>query len=612
MGLLATIASRNKMKPEPKFQKVVTSQILSRMRRDSKLISKNPTRFLESIADGTGQYQSAMSNNPTPAFSSFLSTLTTQTASQTYKQALNSLQDKCKQAKSRTLLLNLGGVKGGAFHSKESPRVENKSSRASSARYDLFMGRSIDSVRSNASSVSRGSVGDADMILQAYLEDIRNANVDNIKTWVETSANTQTNDAELPFGLPTSGVLRIPTKNLAVVTSLIKQDFLKNALEEFFLLDAEYHAKLEELSAKITDNIREFELADWPSKDSALLFHLMNLTGQNKSHQHFSAEKLCTEVATRLFLKVHSRDNIIAHKYLLKVKKALEEKRSSVIKGWLQDKSKLVKKVNLAWEDIQRQEQRKEEWAREKKLQQEKCQMWVDLLEKMRNENRAKVRAISSLVEPLEEEQRRQQKAKEDQERIRRMEQKQLLEKFQRIKLEHDEEEKRHQEEIQEKLEKDKRIRKIQNMARVHLRHQEWREKKEYEKEIDRRKREDQRIREEILERSKEKVNVSWAPWNILNDTHASLVRSHEIQTLISIKNREEEEAVKFFQERYSFSAETLWKDSRVRLESKLRDAGLIGNSYARNVLLAMQPKEKPHLKSNIKFNNDEETKQST
>jgi len=73
------------------------------------------------------------------------------------------------------------------------------------------------------------------------------------------------------------------------------------------------------------------------------------------------------------------------------------------------------------------------------------------------------------------------------------------------------------------------------------------------------------------------------------------------------IEEGEKEAIVKFFHEMYSFSSETVWADRRVRLESKLRESGLIDKSYARQVLLSMQPKPKPHLASQIKFQ-DEET----
>lgn len=588
---------------------MITSHVFSQMRKDSRLITRNPTRYLDAIVDGQQLPSSQDSSHPTNAFSTYLTNFTTQSASQSYKQALKNLQEKCKQAKNRNLLLNLGSVSGAS-----SPMLlPNRSSRASSASFDTFQnirhsGEGQTDIGDNQTLSSPFlrldyAGGDVDLILESYLDDMRSANVEYIKSWIETLASV--NELDLPFGLPTSGVLRIPTRNLEVITSTSSQEFLRNALDEFFLLDAEYHAKLEELMNKITDNFRELELAGWSPKDSALLFHLMNMTSQNKSHQHFSTEKLCTEVATRLFSGRHSKDSIIAQKYRVKVKKALEEKRDSVIKQWLLDKDKLVKRVNAAWDDIQRQEARREEWSKEKKDQLEKCQYWTNLLETMRKENRRKIRTISALVEPLEEQMRRQQKVKQEQERNRRLEQKEVLERLQRLRVENEEEEKRNREEIQMKLEKDRKMRQIHNRARVHLRRQEYQEKKESEKEAERRKEEERQQREEILERTKEPVNIDWNPWNVLSDTHASLVRSHEIQHLISIRDHEEEAARRFFQERYSFSAETLWKDTRVRLEAKLREAGLIGNSYARHVLLAMQPKDKPHLQSQIKFDED-------
>jgi hypothetical protein len=72
-----------------------------------------------------------------------------------------------------------------------------------------------------------------------------------------------------------------------------------------------------------------------------------------------------------------------------------------------------------------------------------------------------------------------------------------------------------------------------------------------------------------------------------------------------TLNDPEEEGMIRLFQECYSFTAETIMKDRRVRLESKLREAGLMGSSYARQVLSAMQPRVKPHLASQIKFDDN-------
>jgi len=261
-----------------------------------------------------------------------------------------------------------------------------------------------------------------------------------------------------------------------------------------------------------------------------------------------------------------------------------------------------VKKVNSAWENIQTKDRFQQDYQNERRLQQEKCQYWTELLEKMRKENRKRVRAIQTLVEPLEEEMKNRLELQDRHEKSRRLQQKELLDKFQRLRVESKQEQKKRQEEIQAALEKDKKIRQIHNRTRVHLRKKEYEQKMETMKELERKREEDRQARNDLLEKTKEKVDIAYNPANIVQDTHSSFVRSIEIQQLIQMQDGDAQKAVKFFQERYSFSAETLWKDSRVRLEAKLREAGLIDNSYARHVLQAMQPKEKPHLLSQIRF----------
>lgn len=624
--IIATIASRNKVRPNPRFQKVATSHLLSQVRRDSLLISKDPERFLETIVKNPGDDSGTFSRrqlNASNSITSFLSGYVDKQSdtSRNYQASIQKLDLKRRQTKNRTLLLSLGAnpdirhkLSGTSISSRSS--VTNLSSTSSTPNFStknpFFLGADDQSTTdgdADGTHLLNYSTSDTDTVLQSFLDDIRRANVDNILTWVATPVTL--NDMILPIGLPSSTTLRIPTMNATNSggSHLKNLDFVKSAMEEFFLLDAEYHTKVEELLVKITDNFREIEMAAWPSKDSALLFHLMTVT-QTQSGSHFSNEKLCTEVASRIFPE-YSREDIIAQKYRLKVKKALEEKRDNVLKHWQRDKENLVKKINAAWDDIQKKQKVMEDFQQERKAQQEKCQYWTDLLEKMRKENQKRIRQIQTLVEPLEEQLRHKQRVKEKQEKGRRLEQKQLIEKFHKLKLEEEEEHKRRQEEIQAALEKDRKIRQIHNRTRVHMRKREFEMKREHWRNLERQKEEDVRRRQDILEKTKEKVEIDYHPVSVLQDTHASLVRSHEIQSLINFRDpwtvggSAPEETVKFFQERYSFSAETLWKDTRVRLESKLREAGLIDSSYARQMLLSMQPQQKQHLQSQIKLDED-------
>ena len=74
------------------------------------------------------------------------------------------------------------------------------------------------------------------------------------------------------------------------------------------------------------------------------------------------------------------------------------------------------------------------------------------------------------------------------------------------------------------------------------------------------------------------------------------------VRRINTLKNCEDDGMIKLFRDVYSFTAESILKDRRVRVEAKLREAGLMDSSYARQVLSAMQPKFKPHLTSQIKF----------
>ncbi|CAL8070375.1 unnamed protein product [Orchesella dallaii] len=381
LELQSTISSRNKIRPEAKFQKVVTSKILSQMRKDSRIISKDPQTFLERLV----QEQTRPDQVNTDLFTSLLSSLSKDSATDHYQTAVKNLERKSKQAKNRTLLLNLGSNSG-----IQGPDWETESTN------------------------SDESADNVDKTLDHFLDEIRMANVETIVEWLERKAGI--NDSDLPFGQSGYG-LKMPTKDFSNITSSTLIEFIKSATDQFFLLDAEYHAKLEELMEKSKENLRELQRTDWSAKDSAILFHLMCMlqSDSHKAGSRLSSEKLCTDVALRIFPS-YSREQVITQKYRLKVKRALEEKQESIIKDWKRDKEKLVKKINGAWDDIRRKETKLNELEGEKRLQKEKCLYWMTKLEQLQLSNQKKIRTIDTLVKPMEEQMKQNTMSKEKQE----------------------------------------------------------------------------------------------------------------------------------------------------------------------------------------------------
>jgi len=71
-------------------------------------------------------------------------------------------------------------------------------------------------------------------------------------------------------------------------------------------------------------------------------------------------------------------------------------------------------------------------------------------------------------------------------------------------------------------------------------------------------------------------------------------------------KRVEDEKMASIFRDSYSFSAESVLKDRRLRFQAKLKEAGLMDSAYARQVLMAMEPQPKPHLQSQVKFSQDD------
>lgn len=232
-------------------------------------------------------------------------------------------------------------------------------------------------------------------------------------------------DFKLPYGLPAN--LRMP-KNPETIKDPELASFVESASDEFLLLDAEYHAKLEQVINKLKDNYESTQTSRWSPRDSALLFYIMTSI-ENASNSLFQEE-----LTRRLFPQCNY-EVIIAQKYRLKMKRAWEEKRDNIIKDWMRDKEELQTKINTAWDNLTSHQVKKLEYVLERRKQKEKCKYWKDLLENMRNEKRLKVRRIQIMVEPYEKMMEQRERTRMEEDERKRREQKELLEEYKKKRV---------------------------------------------------------------------------------------------------------------------------------------------------------------------------------
>jgi len=570
--LKPTVSSQKKVRTDTKIiSRRKERDYLGKFKAEAKNISRDPKRFLDDFADGKFDFCPLTSkNDPLEKMIENISISSTNK----FEKKVTEFRNKTIDSKKRTFILNVASSPAASQNISSNPINE------------LLKLEGINK--------TSGQV--LDEVMNHYLQEIKLVNVDNIISWIYmNSSNYHDANFQLPYGLPDK--LKIPSDPQNVEDKTLSE-FIESSQDEFVLLDAEYNKKLGEIKTKLRDNYDGIHSSKWSAEDSALLFFIASTL---KEENTLSASSLLNDLTVKLF-KSKTREEIVAQKYRLKMKKFWEERYNNIIRDWVRDKVEMQDKINFAWDELHKKRVTKLEFNAKAKKQRELCFQWASIVEKMRKDKCAKIHRLEIIVEPFEKRLEEQDRYKRLQEIRRRDEMKIEVNKFKTQKMEQKEENKKSEAIIQDMIQFQNKLSESYNRTRVDFRKYRQEEKLQTRKELEAMKEYEQMKKEELLEKTKEKVEIDYDPENVLQDTFSTLVRRNDIQMG---KGSEEESIVRFFRERYSFSSETVWADRRVRVEAKLRDAGLIDSPYARQVLLAMNPKPKRHLSSQIAF--DEE-----
>jgi hypothetical protein len=204
-------------------------------------------------------------------------------------------------------------------------------------------------------------------------------------------------------------------------------EFIESAHDNFLLLDGEYHTKLEEITKELRKNYDCILGTGWDLKETSVLFYVLNALDSSSTTANFTP--LQAELTMRLFPK-KPRKQIIQQKYRLKTKKALEEKRASIIRTWIQDKNELEAKINVAWQEVNKKRLEEQEKKISLRKQADICLFWSERLEKMRKEKCLRVKKIRILVEPAERCQQNLAKSIMENEAKRRQEVRSRMQKY--------------------------------------------------------------------------------------------------------------------------------------------------------------------------------------
>jgi hypothetical protein len=536
---------------------------LSQPKMEARLIAKHPERFLENYADR----KIGILSSENDALGHFLHEVK---GAGDYHRKEAILSRKHSECKNRTFLLNLAS----------NPGVSSS----------LMKDFTLNPWQSEKEKV------DYDAVIDKYLMEIKMADKEDIEEWIATYISIQ--DMKLPYGLPEN--LRMPLDPNNIEDEAIC-NFVEAANDEFLLLDGQYHTKMEEICKKLNQSYTYFtKNSKWTIAESALLVYITKFLEESPEPTSASLQK----DLTRKLFPGKTQEEIISHKYMLKSKRVLEEKRANIIRDWLRDKSELQAKTNSAWESLHKEKVKKLEKFLKLRKQKEICLEWAELLSKMRSEKNENVKKIQVVTEPFVKKIEENERLKAKRENDRKALVKHSAHVYKEKKMEEKLETLHMKQEVEEITKKMQHAQQKVNKSRVQIRKLEFEEKRKSKRATEEKVLEEKKKKAEQLEKTKNKVEIDYDPVNVWADTHATMVRRYEIQESVGKRKEEnnDEEMVDFFRKRYSFAADTIWADRRVKVEAKLRDAGLMGSSYARQILQAMQPKERPHLKTNISF----------
>jgi hypothetical protein len=251
----------------------------------------------------------------------------------------------------------------------------------------------------------------------------------------------------------------------------------------------------------------------WTTRDSALLFYIITELKENPKTQ-FRAQLI-----KKLFPQ-HSEEKVSFQKYRLRIKKAWEEKWRNIINDWIRDKEELVYKLNEGWEVINKHVVKKKELDKERREQLQRCAYWKEQLEKLRIEKQQRIRRIQIMVEPFEKNLEAKEHNRLQEEWAKREFQRKLLEEYKKEQTETATQARKEREQLQVELDKNSRLQSKYNQTRVQIRQLNYKEKVGTQKELERLRLEEQQLRAELLEKTKERVEVDYHPTNVLADTH--------------------------------------------------------------------------------------------
>ncbi|OWF40924.1 coiled-coil domain-containing protein 148-like [Mizuhopecten yessoensis] len=373
-------------------------------------------------------------------------------------------------------------------------------------------------------------------------------------------------------------------------------DLKVNVLQEFIHMDESFREKLHELEDQHAQILRSGKHGGWSEEDHFMFC----VVYEQYPHEMANRRKHIIDRLRRHFPKM-SRAHMVMHEEWCESNKYFRMRKQVLMAAWQKARDELLYKAKSVFmeADIAAElEEVKIEYLRKQK------QVKQALFEKLHQWRCQKMEAMliqQNMLERQQEELSMYNKMEAERERKRRTVEKDKITNFHeeqmQLRKRQEEGDQRRLEEIQRNMAEQAKF----DFERIQYREEQIQRKIEERKRMEEDKEEEDRQREERLETLRLQVRViaESDPERMMKNTQAWDARLNgEVEEEVNIN--------KPLFEVNSFTSQQVTSDPRLKLETRLREAGLHNSDYARHIMSNVKPLNPPRrdMESTL-FKND-------
>ncbi|XP_052247226.1 coiled-coil domain-containing protein 148-like isoform X2 [Dreissena polymorpha] len=360
------------------------------------------------------------------------------------------------------------------------------------------------------------------------------------------------------------------------------EDLKANVLKEFIYIDEKYLERLNALEEDHEWTLSHGQYGGWDEMDH---FHFVCIYDQ---YTHDLANRR-TLIIDRIKRQVpgKTRPDIVEHEHWWDTYKFFNQRSRAIMSDWARDRHELMEKSRSVFMEACVAHELEEVKLEYTKRQEALRDALYDQVLKWREQKMEAMDLQATIMENQRAEIQRRQAEELERESHRRKEERKKVKEFQDERSQKQKEEEEAHKQRLAAIQRALAEQAVYDRERIKYREEQIQRKIEERKHLEEEKDLEEQEKEYRLEMLREKVRVvaESNPERMMSDTVAWQAR------------QKEEEAVNIQKPLFNitgFTATQVTSDNRVRLEQKLREAGLHTSSYARQILSQVPPPQPP------------------